>query len=48
MKRSLLLVGLSALALGALVLAQDNSESSAALEDGQHRVVYAIDPITGE
>ena len=48
MKRSVLLVGLSAFALGTLVVAQENSGTSTALEDGRPTVIYAFDPITGE
>jgi len=44
MKRSLLLLALAVLALGASSMAQDRERTS----DGAHRVAYAIDPITGE
>ena len=44
MKRSLLLLALAVLAVGASSTAQDRERTS----DGAHRVAYAIDPITGE
>ena len=46
MKRSLLLLALAALAVGASSMAQGDDPTRD--DDGQHRVVYAIDPITGE
>jgi hypothetical protein len=44
MKRSLLLLSLAVLAVGTSSMAQDRERTS----DGQHRVAYGIDPITGE
>ncbi len=46
MKRSLLLLALAVLAVGASSMAQGDDPTRD--DDGQHRVIYAIDPITGE
>lgn len=44
MKRSLLLLALAVFPLGASSMAQDAEP----IGDGQHRVAYAVDPVTGE
>ena len=44
MKRSLLLLALAVFAVGASSIAQDGERTG----DGEHRVVYSINPVTGE